>query len=71
MADNEKNQLLAAVAAAGSIGFYTVAAVAVGLFGGRLADQWLGTGPWGAVAGIVLGMAAGLWGVYKRLTGKE
>ena len=70
MADKEKNQLLSAVATAGSIGFYTVAAVAVGLFGGREADKWLGTSPWGAAAGIVLGMVAGLWGVYKRLTGK-
>ena len=70
MADNEKKQLVSAVAAAVSIGFYTVAAVAVGLFGGRQADQWLGTSPWGAAAGVVLGMVAGLWGVYKRLTGK-
>ncbi|SMC38291.1 AtpZ/AtpI family protein [Sporomusa malonica] len=59
--------LWSAFSLAGSIGLNMAAAVAVGLFLGRWADSYLNSFPWFTVSGIVLGMAAGLWGTYKRI----
>ncbi len=42
----------------------TVATVIGGLLGFAL-DSFFGTKPWGLVAGIVLGSAAGCLGVYR------
>ncbi|WP_425058651.1 hypothetical protein SCACP_33080 [Sporomusa carbonis] len=52
---------------AGSIGLNMVANIAVGLFLGRWADSRLDSSPWATVAGIVLGMVAGLWATYKKI----
>lgn len=56
-----------AVSLAGTIGLHMVATVAVGLLLGRWADEYLSTSPWCTVAGIVLGMVAGLWSTYKKI----
>jgi len=53
------------------MGLSIVAAVAVGLFLGRLCDEWLAIYPWGAVSGIVLGMVAGIWATYKKVMEKQ
>jgi len=53
-----------------SLGFSMAAAVAIGLLAGRWLDDVLGSSPWATVAGIILGMAAGLWSVYKRVLNK-
>lgn len=71
MKDDDKHELWNAVSMVGSLGLNMVATVAVGLFLGRFADERLATSPWGAIAGIVLGMLAGVWAVYKRVTGKS
>lgn len=71
MKDEEKRQLWNAVGMVGSLGLSMAASVAVGLFLGRFADERLGSGPWGAIIGIVLGMLAGILAVYKRVTGKS
>lgn len=70
MRNDDRQQIVSALAMAGSIGLNLAAAVAVGLFGGRMIDNWLGTAPWLTVTGVVLGMAAGLWSTYKRIAGK-
>ncbi len=70
MRKDDKQQMLSALSMVGAIGLNMVATVAVGLFGGRAVDHWLGTSPWATVTGIVLGMVAGLWATYKRITGK-
>jgi len=62
-----KGQTAAAFALIGSVGITMAAAVGVGIYLGRLADNWLGTGPWFTIAGIVLGMASGIWSTYKRV----
>ena len=59
--------MMDALGLVGGIGFHLVATVAVGLLLGKGLDHWLGCSPWGAAAGIVTGMMAGLWGIYKRL----
>lgn len=67
----DKRELFAALGMVGTIGFQMAAAAAIGLFGGRLLDKWFGTGPWLTVVGIVLGMVAGLWGIYKRVVSER
>ena len=46
-----------------------LAAVAVGGFVGWAVDKGLGTRPWGMIIFFVLGIAAGMWNVYRAVTG--
>lgn len=71
MAKDDKRQLIEAFSLVGAIGLNMVAALAVGLFFGRLMDTWLDSGPWATLTGIVIGMAAGLWSAYKRILNKD
>lgn len=41
--------------------------VTLGFFGGRLLDKQFHTEPWIMVAGILLGLAAGIWGIVSTL----
>lgn len=46
--------------------------VTLGFYGGKLLDRYFGTGPWLMVAGILLGVAVGIWGIIgivKRFWG--
>lgn len=71
MENKDRDQLYAAMGMVGNMGLSMVAAVAVGLFLGRLCDEWLAIYPWGAVSGIVLGMITGMWAIYKRAMEKQ
>lgn len=71
MENKDREQLYAAISMVGNMGLSMVAAVAVGLFLGRLCDDWLASYPWGAVGGIILGMLAGIWSIYKRAMDKS
>ncbi|MDR7866177.1 MAG: AtpZ/AtpI family protein [Sporomusaceae bacterium] len=71
MKQDDKRQLLAALGMVGNVGIGMVAAAAVGLFGGRLIDNWLDSSPWGTVVGTLLGLIAGLWSAYKRVARDE
>lgn len=71
MDKKEKRQLFSAFSLVGTIGISMVASVAVGLFGGRMIDNWLGTSPWATIVGIIFGMVAGLWSTYKRVAEAE
>lgn len=42
-------------------------AVIGGLIVGMLLDRWLGTGPWLAVAGLLLGAAGGFLELFRAL----
>jgi ATP synthase protein I len=68
---DDRRQLYEAFSLAGSIGLSMVATILVGLFGGRLMDNWLGTGPWFTLVGILLGMVSGFWATYKQVTDVE
>lgn len=48
-----------------SVGFELATAVVVGYFGGRYLDGKLGTDPWLQVAGLLLGVFAGFWSLFK------
>ena len=50
------------------------AGILVGAILGWLIDKWAGTGPWGMLVFLFLGVIAGFWNVYKlavRPTGDE
>lgn len=46
-----------------------VAGVAVGVGIGWFLDRWLGTKPWLLVLFFVLGCVAGMWSVYRTVSG--
>lgn len=62
-------ELLAGLSTAASIGWYMLSSVVVGIVLGRWVDGYLGSQPWATIAGIVLGMMAGLWAIYKKVAG--
>lgn len=63
----KQDGMWSALSMAGTIGLNMAATVAVGLFLGRWADNYLNSFPWFTVSGIVLGMVAGLWSTYKKI----
>ena len=65
----DKNEFFSGISTAATIGFYMVSSAAVGVLLGRLADRYLDIQPWGTVVGIILGMIAGMWSIYKKVVG--
>lgn len=53
------------LALASRVGLELVAATLIGAGLGYALDRWLGTGPWLVVVGVVLGTAAGFFGIYR------
>jgi len=54
------------------IGAEMAITVTLGFYGGSFLDSYFGTDPWLMVAGILLGVAAGIWGIInivKRFLG--
>jgi ATP synthase protein I len=51
------------------IGIELIAALCVGLALGWLADRYIGTRPWGLIAGFFLGSAAGVMNVFRAVQG--
>ena len=62
-------ELLNGINKAATIGFYLLSSVIVGIGLGRMVDGYFGSGPWATVVGIVLGMIAGMWAIYKTVVG--
>ncbi len=54
-----------AFALASTISFQIAVPVLMGAFGGRYLDERLGTQPWLLIAGLFLGLAAGVAGVVR------
>jgi len=50
-----------------TFGWYFATCLGVGLVGGLLIDRWLKTAPWFLLAGLLLGTAAGFYGMFKML----
>jgi len=53
------------------VGIELIAALLVGLALGWLADRYIGTRPWGLIAGFFLGSAAGVFGVIRAAQGMD
>ena len=51
------------------VGIELVGAIVFAVFIGWAIDTWLGTRPWGMVVFFFLGVAAGMLGVYRAVTG--
>lgn len=58
---------LQAMAVTTMIGAEMAITVTLGFYGGRLLDKQFDTAPWIMVAGILLGVAAGIWGIITTL----
>ncbi|SHE96963.1 AtpZ/AtpI family protein [Desulforamulus putei] len=67
MSGKGKGDPLRALALASSISVEIAAATVAGFMGGRWLDSKLDTAPWFMLAGLLLGMAGGMWGVYHTL----
>lgn len=61
--------VLQALALTTTIGMELAISVVLGYYGGKFLDTKLATGPWLMLAGVILGLAAGILGVYKTLQG--
>lgn len=61
--------VLQALALATTIGMELAISVVLGFYGGRFLDQRFATGPWFMLAGILIGLAVGIAGVFKTLRG--
>ncbi len=58
---------LQAMAITTTIGTEMAITVTLGFYVGRLLDKQFHTEPWIMVAGILLGVAAGIWGIISTL----
>ncbi|MEG6522851.1 AtpZ/AtpI family protein [Desulfotomaculum sp. 1211_IL3151] len=67
MTEKRKGEPLRALALASSISVEIATATTVGYFSGRWLDSKFNTDPWLMLAGLLLGMAGGMWGVYMTL----
>ncbi len=60
-------QAIRAFSFLGGIGIYFAVVVGICVFLGNLADEHLGTGPYGRLTGILLGFPVGIYSVYRQL----
>ncbi|MCL6635547.1 MAG: AtpZ/AtpI family protein [Peptococcaceae bacterium] len=69
----KKNQgrggALQALALTTTIGTELAITVVLGYYGGQYLDRQFATAPWLMLAGVLVGLAAGIAGVYKTLQG--
>jgi F0F1-type ATP synthase assembly protein I len=56
-----------AVALASTISFQIAVPILLGVFGGRYLDERFGTQPWFLIAGLFLGLAAGVTGMIRTV----
>ena len=65
----EYKELFNGLQVATTVGFYLLSSVIPGIFLGRVVDGHFGSQPWATIIGIVLGMLAGMWAIYKTVVG--
>ncbi|MGB9804058.1 AtpZ/AtpI family protein [Desulfofundulus sp.] len=63
-----RGRVLAALALTTTIGMEMAIMVTAGFYTGRWLDRQLHTEPWLMTAGILLGTAAGVWGVVQTVS---
>jgi len=65
----KSNEFFSGLATASTISLYMLSSVVAGILLGRLADGYFDSRPWATIAGIVLGMIAGMFTIYKKVVG--
>ncbi len=68
MADRDYRKVMRAFGLASTLGFNFAASVLIGFYLGRYLDNKLGTDPWLLILGLLIGIAAGMWGTYQMVT---
>ena len=63
----KRSPILEALAVTTTIGVELAVMSVAGFYAGRWLDQRLHTDPWLTAAGVLLGVAAGIWGVVQTL----
>jgi F0F1-type ATP synthase assembly protein I len=63
------NSALQALAVTTTIGAELSITVLLGYYGGKYLDAKFASGPWFLLAGVLIGLAVGVVGVYKTLMG--
>lgn len=63
------NSALQALAVTTTIGAELAITVLLGYYGGKYLDGIFASSPWLLLAGVLVGLAVGVVGVYKTLTG--
>jgi F0F1-type ATP synthase assembly protein I len=63
------NSALQALAVTTTIGAELSITVVLGYYGGKYLDGIFASGPWFLLAGVLVGLAVGVVGVYKTLMG--
>jgi len=64
---SKKSGVFTALAVTTTIGTELAITVLLGFYGGRALDNWLGTEPWLLVAGVLAGVALGIFGIVQTL----
>ena len=59
----KRSGVLQAMAVTSAIGVEMAITVTLGYYGGKLLDGQFNASPWLMVTGILLGVAAGIWGI--------
>jgi len=62
-------EFFSGLSTAATISWYLVSSAIAGILLGRLVDGYFGSQPWATIAGIVLGMIAGMYAIYKKVVG--
>lgn len=62
-------ELFEGIHTATTISFYMVSPVVVGILLGRFVDSYFGVQPLATIAGIIVGMVTGIWGLYIKVMG--
>lgn len=64
---SKKNGALTAIAATTTIGTEMAITVMLGFYGGKYMDNWFGTEPLFLVAGILIGIGLGIFGIIYTM----
>ena len=68
--DDDWHPLRSAAVASGA-GLTMLSSIALGVWAGLKADEWLGTDPWGLILLSVIGAVGGLWSAIIQILGKK
>lgn len=64
----DKREIFKALGAVGNLGFIFAVSAVVGVLLGRWIDKFLGTFPVLSLIGLILGIVAGFWSIYKQIS---